>query len=72
MGFCYNDVAIYPDSMIYSNLTCFYQIKFIFCTMSTGLLAVFMNLIFFLFLSLLTPPQSQKDISPFCDKCEYL
>lgn len=36
MGFCnaYDDVAIYTDSMIYSNLTCFYQIKFIFCTMS--------------------------------------
>lgn len=34
MGFYFtrssNDVAIYSDSMIYSNLTCFYQIKFIF------------------------------------------
>lgn len=30
----YDDVAIYSDSMIYSNLRCFYQIKFIFCTMS--------------------------------------
>lgn len=32
MGFYYDDVAIYSDSMIYSNLRCFYQIKFIFCT----------------------------------------
>lgn len=29
MGFYYDDVAIYSDSMIYSNLTCFHQIKLV-------------------------------------------
>lgn len=85
MGFYYDDVAIYSDSMIYSNLRCFYQIKFVFCAKCVGLLNVLSAQIFPRNMNVrldvsnfpacsLHPLSmlSERDPSPFCDKCEYL
>lgn len=74
----YDDVAIYSDSMIYSNLRCFYRIKFIFCTMSRVVECEFpVQISSDVKLSLspfLASPYSasKRILSPFCDKCEYL
>lgn len=74
MGFYYEDVAIYSDSMIYSNLRCFYLIKFIFAqcrgdveSISESDFLMYMNIE-----SFFSPFTFERDLSPFCDKCEYL